>query len=210
MDQQLENLQWPVPFTTSTTSSDANRCIQNWMGGNMKGSKNWGSLVKGGTEASYQYTGASGSQISPHNIYKKSKLKISSFSDRQYNSIVVSPKNGGNKESCLDTAEQGHMVYITNQRDHNYCRIPTQFTECSSGSGISYARINRMEIASKGICVNMQKVGHTITRPVCFTGEPSNPRLCSVEAGLIQPRDRCISTGLVRSIPVCIPAILPF
>ena len=91
VNQQLETLQWPVPFTTSTTSSDANRCIQNWMGGNMQGSKNWGSLVKGGTEASYQYTGASGSQISPHNIYKKSKLKISSFSDRQYNSIVIFP-----------------------------------------------------------------------------------------------------------------------
>ena len=53
------------------------------------------------------------------------KLKISPFSDRQYNSIVISPKNGRNKESCLDTAEQGHMVYITNQGDHNYCRIPT-------------------------------------------------------------------------------------
>ena len=49
----------------------------------------------------------------------------------------------------------------------------------------------------------------TITRPVCFTGEPPNPRLCSVEARPIQPRDRCISTGLVKSIPVCIPAILP-
>ena len=51
---------------------------------------------------------------------------------------------------------------------------------------------------------------HTITRPVCFTGEPPNPRLCSVEARPIQPRDRCISTGFVKSIPVCIPAILPF
>ena len=99
------------------------------------------------------------------------------------------------------------MVYITNQGDHSYCRIPTQFTECSSRSGISHARLNRMEIASKGIFSNMQKVGHIIIRPVCFTGEPPNPRLCRVEARPIQPRDRCISRGLVKSIPVCIPAI---
>ena len=164
VDHQLE--------TTSATSSDANRCNQNWMG---QHARELGSLVKGGTEASYQYTGASGSQISPDNIYKKSKLKLNSFSDRQYNKIVVSPKNGRNKESCPDTAEQGHMVYITNQGGHNYCRKSTQFTECSSRSGISYAPFNQMEIASKAICSNMIKVGLTSTRSGFLT---ANPSLC--------------------------------
>ena len=151
-------------------------------GGNVQGNKDWGSLVTGGTEVSYQCLGTSSSQISPHNIYKKSKLKINSFSNRQYNSLVISTQNGRNKKSCVDTAEQGHMGYITNQGDHNFCRVPAQYTECDSRSGISHTPLNRMEIASKGVCNNLQKVGHTITRPVCLTRVSPNPSLCSVEA----------------------------
>ena len=206
VDTKFGDFQWKDLNTSTSTSSHPNGCLADQLGGNVQWDFNRRGLDCGGTETSYQYSGAHGSKISNINLYKNRGNTIHSFPNRQYGGLDVFVKNGWNKEQTFAKNIQGNLDISVGSWDHDYCRISAQCIEQTGRLGITpKSKLIRVETFSKNVSKNLQYERNTQNRLVCLQSVPPDPKLCIMATRPSQSRDGRNDTGLEKQVPLCIP-----
>ena len=208
VDKKLRNLKREVSYSTSSTGTNADRCLQKGMGSMLQWNINRGSVVQGGTGNAHKYTRTISSKIGTLDIHKNETSKVDTHADRQYDCIVISPENGRDEKQKVNRNIQGNMGLPSNRTDHNYCRIFTERPECDSRLGVSTCRgWVRMETVNTSVPKNLSENGSTKCRSICIPTVSPTSSIHSLETGSSQSRDGCNATGLVTSSALCIPSI---
>ena len=82
--------------------------------------------------------------------------------------------------------------------DHSHCRVPSQQTECDKTLGVNKLfGLLGMEASSPVVSENLSTEGNQRDRSICFQTISSDQDLLFVEAGSIEPGNRCLPTKLV-------------
>ena len=74
--------------------------------------------------------------MSPFEFYKEQNGEQYSLPNRQQDSNKILDKNGGEEKCETGEPEQRDMGISFRSWDHNYHRIPSEFNECDSRSGV--------------------------------------------------------------------------
>ena len=108
----------------------------------------------------------------------------------------------GYPEFKTSPTSKRNMGSSSPKRDHSYCRVPFQQTECDSRLGIKKQfRLLGMEANSPVISENLSTEGNPRDRSVCFQIISSYQNLLFVEAGSIEPSSRCLP---IKLVPQCL------
>ena len=130
------------------------------------------------------------------------------YSDRQYDGLVVSSKERGYKECELDSNKQENLEIPYKAWDHDYCRVPTGSLECSSRLGVQeLERLQRVDAKTRCISEGMPVLGKSTSRFVCLTNLPSDSDILVLEARPAESRKGCLSNHLEKEINVCLSSI---
>ena len=106
-------------------------------------------------------------------------------------------ENGRYSKSYTCTDNQGNLGIFTGQRDYNYCRVPPRSPQKGGRHAVANCEgFKRMEIKSSGVSKPLQILVDPRHRPFRFQSFPSSSKLCLLETGSIQQRQRCFSNVL--------------
>lgn len=200
---------WQASENNTIRLDDSDRCLNSGLGGSLSGNFHRRNMVDSGEELPHKCVRVVSSKISSTNFFEKPCPKNNSFTNRQHDSIELSPKNGGNEKSGYGENSQRNMEFPFFERDHDYCRISSKQAECSSGLGVSkHCRSERLAVGSSTVFTTNTNKTTTRDRSICLPSESSVKTVHVVAARPKQCGNRRTSTGVGGSVRLCVSSIL--
>ena len=200
------------PHTSTTTRTDhLLGCSEDrGLGGSLPSWINRGTLVRGGEEPSHKHSRTNGGRTSNQNLHEGSYPEVYTHENRQHFGLILSGQHGGDQKSPYDQNCQKDLELSTFSSDHDYCRMDPIAPKRGSGLGVQkHFRLSRVEAVSSDVSICLSNDGSARDRPICIEDISPDPQVLQLEGGPGMPRSRCISTGLVSNLPLCISPFLP-
>jgi len=211
VERQPNTAEWETTFdqSGSTSNDNTNRCLNSRLGSLLPRKVNRGEVVNKGTKLSHQHSRTFGSETSNFEFYKTQEQGLSFTStNRQYDSSMLSLKNGGNKEPSVISYIQTNLGLPIKPGDNNYCRVSTKQSECGSRLGVTEShRFQRLAIRPQSFPGGHSNSFQTGNRFICVTPKSPNSQLLLVESRSQEPRHRFFSTVLGRDKRLCFSPI---
>ena len=138
VDKKFGDFQWDFSSQTGSTSCAPDQCACDQLGCSSPGKISRRNMVISRKKMAYQRVGTTSSKASPPDISRESKLYFNSYANGQHSGFGIFEKNGGNQESENDYTVKRDLGNINLKTDHNYCGVPTQFTQQSHRLEISF------------------------------------------------------------------------
>ena len=203
----------PVKWTTSPSSSTAtnnfNRCLQAGLGSSLQGLPDRGTVVSWGENVAHKYSGVESSKASTLLLSPYVPInKINSLENRQYSSIDILEKDGGDSQQCFDRSKQTDLGVPFVSQDHDYCRVPTGGSQRRSGHFVQECEgLQRVDVRQTSVSRHLPSKRDPLHGSVCFEVVSPSAPVFFLEDRPLQHISRCISGMLDSSKGICVSTV---
>ena len=209
VERRIRQLEWSQHYNTSTGSVDYDRCLQERLGGNMRGNENAGSVVSTGGNATYQYPGTNGSQFCSEGFCETKEDTTHTCEIRQYSSGGKYQQNGGNQIKRPVECDKGSMVFLSIQTDHNYSGTPPGSEKPGGRPTVTrISGLQQLEAEPEHFQGTKQDMGTSGVGSFCRSPEQTDNEICELESRSRSPDNGCFLDPMEGSSSVCISTIL--
>ena len=142
VDKKFRIKQWSGHDSASPTDTNADRYLQERLRCSVSRNKNWGSVVKEGTEVPYK--------------------SFRMFINKICTSNLQQTKDGRDKDSETSQSFEGDLGLSSQTSDHDYCRVLPRLPKSLCILGVEKSKeFYRVEIMSASIPENLSECGST-------------------------------------------------
>ena len=206
MDPKSPDFHWALPNSASKIFDNKDGCIQKRLENSLPGNSNRRGMKFTGTTTSYRCTENEGSKTSFASISQAFSDVSYSFSNRQYNSLVLSCEDGGNHKQVFNRISKRNLEISIAPWDHNYCRISSKLHERRGRLVVKkFKKPFRVKTPSTSISENLSNQRKTRDGYFCFSTVSTTFTVHCMETRSIQSGNGCNAANLVQSIPLRFP-----
>ena len=209
VDREPKFVKWASNYSDPGSGSVTDRCIQEGLGCILSRNQDRGFMVEGREGSSHKRPGTISYKIcNPVNSEDEESF-LFSHSSRQHDSIVIPVEDGRNNLSFNDENSKRDLGISLESRDHDYCRVPSRYSEHRSRLGVqAHPRLFGMEIMPTSVQANLQQDRDSKNRPVCVKAVSAASELFCMETRPLLSRSGCNAAEVAStSTAVCIPSL---
>lgn len=202
--------EWQIDHSNQPGFGDRNRCQPARLGSYHGYSVSERTLDRGRETRTHQRTGTESSVVSTTSIHQGDTVQTHTHQNRQCLNSVSHQQEGRNKVNQTGDHYQRSMELLSQEEDHNHCRIPAGQQQYHSRLIIKRdAGLERLEIEPDSVQHDQCSSRTMPDRPICHQNEQTIAKVHKLENRPGGSAKRRLDDIVERATRICFPTILP-
>ena len=203
-------VEWSNLAETSSAVSDSVRCLTDRVGGSVRGSSDWWSLVSRGAEVPHQLLGVDSSNSSSPGLCQGSIRNIDSLTVRQSDSRGLCQSSRWHSVAAASETGEDTLAVGSSARHYAVCPAHSRGEQSSGRCGVQGdSRSPGLEAICGSFPEDQCCLGSPGSRSICHTPLHSTRSVLQLETGSSSGSNQCFSAGLGASEGVRQPSLVP-
>ena len=203
-------VEWSNLAETSSAVSDSVRCLTDRVGGSVRGSSDWWSLVSRGAEVPHQLLGVDSSNSSSPGLCQGSIRNIDSLTVRQSDSRGLCQSSRWHSVAAASETGEDTLAVGSSARHYAVCPPHSRGEQSSGRCGVQGdSRSPGLEAICGSFPEDQCCLGSPGSRSICHTPLHSTRSVLQLETGSSSGSNQCFSAGLGASEGVRQPSLVP-